>query len=213
MDLNSMTNQPISIVNYGYSNYGSICNMLKRLKISFNIITDASEICLAKKIILPGVGSFDNGVTALKSLSIFDAIKDFAANPENKLLGICLGMQLLGEYSEEGSLAGLNLIPGHCRKFIIPENSRFKVPHMCWNYVIPSDQDNELTANLPSPAKFYFVHSYYFNCSNKEDHLGTTTYISPFASVIGNSNVFGVQFHPEKSHKYGLKLLSNFAGL
>jgi len=201
----------ISIVQYGSANIGSICNMLKKLSIPYQIIDNPTQLTQSNKVILPGVGSFDNGITSLKESGLVEPLRDYVANPDNYLLGICLGMQLLGNASEEGRLPGLGLIPGRCIKFKPSSSSSFKVPHMCWNYINPKDSLHPLLRSLPKPEKFYFVHSYHFICESKNHELASTIYNIPFTSVIGSDNCYGCQFHPEKSHKYGLKLLSNFA--
>lgn len=200
----------ISIVNYGVSNLGSIRNMLKRIGVPTNIVSCKKDIEKAKKIILPGVGAFDHGVSSLKLLDIFDSIK-IAANNDVPILGICLGMQLLGEESEEGHLEGLGLIPGKTIRFKF-NNQNFKVPHMGWNEIKPS-QDSNLLENLDSNSRFYFVHSYHFETKKEINSLAKTDYGIQFNSIIKHKQIYGTQFHPEKSHKFGIQLLKNFSNI
>ena len=200
----------ISIINYGVSNLGSIQNMLKKIGIKAQIVSNKDEIINAKKLILPGVGSFDNGVTSLQKNNLFEAIIT-AANNDIPILGICLGMQLLGNSSEEGSLQGLGLIPGRTIKFSF-RNNDLKIPHMGWNQIDPK-KTNILIKNLDEESRFYFVHSYHFKPENEKYTLATTDYGINFNSIIYNNKIFGTQFHPEKSHKFGLKLLGNFANI
>ena len=200
----------ISIVNYGVSNLGSIVNMLKKIGVSTNIVSSKDDIEKAKKLILPGVGAFDNGVSSLKSLKIFDAIK-IAANKDVPILGICLGMQLLGEESEEGKEEGLGLIPGKTIRFNLNDQN-LKVPHMGWNEIKPSKVSN-LLENLDNNSRFYFVHSYHFETKIETNSLAKTNYGIEFNSIIQHKQVYGTQFHPEKSHKFGIQLLKNFSNI
>jgi glutamine amidotransferase len=197
----------ISIIDYGMGNLGSISNMLKKIGTASKRASNTEEILKAEKIILPGVGSFDNAMEKLITLGFTDALKEKAVS-ETPILGICLGMQLLGSSSEEGDLKGLNLIPGIIRKF--PQIEGLTIPHMGWNNVIIKDKKiyNGLEEN-----KFYFVHSYYFEPENDKHIASTTNYGFDFVSSVKKLNIYGVQFHPEKSHKYGMKLLSNFVML
>jgi imidazole glycerol-phosphate synthase subunit HisH len=197
----------IGILNYGMGNIGSISNMLKKINVPSILVNDPSQIDLADKLILPGVGSFDAGMERLKALGFSVAIKN-KASLGMPILGICLGMQLLATKSEEGTFKGLNLIPGNIRKFKV--TSHRPVPHMGWNSVQIKNHGlfNELDEN-----KYYFVHSYYFHPKDKSHIHGETFYGINFASVVASGNTFGVQFHPEKSHKYGMRLLKNFSSM
>ena len=197
----------ISVVNYGMGNIGSIKNMLKKIGVDSQLIDKPEELDANNSIILPGVGAFDNAMRRLNELGFSSRLQELAAGG-TPLLGICLGMQLLGDASEEGSLDGLKLIPGKSRKFVLEAD--LKIPHMGWNKVINSNSG--LFQDLHE-SKFYFVHSYYF-VPEKEDYiLGETNYGIKFVSSINNSNVYGAQFHPEKSHKYGMQLLKNFCAI
>lgn len=189
-------------------NLGSIQNMLRKIGFQSLITADIDIIEQAEKLILPGVGSFDQAMSNLNHLGLVEIIQKKAADG-TPLLGICLGMQLLANSSEEGKLPGLGLIPGKVIKFkLSPE---LKIPHMGWNLV--NYTTSPLYANFAEleEARFYFVHSYYYVCDDEKDVSGTTHYGSLFTSSVQNHNVFGTQFHPEKSHTFGKLLLKNFA--
>lgn len=208
-----MTGNPtITVIDYGAGNIGSVLNMIKHVGGTAEVARDASGVLDAKKILLPGVGSFDNAVTRLANLGLIDPLKARAA--ENiPFLGICLGMQLLAYRSEEGTLEGLGLIPGQVRRFRFEgEAASLKIPHMGWNRVTPA-VDHPLSAGLRADARFYFVHSYYFECENPDNALLQSFYGAPFTSGVQRGNVMGVQFHPEKSHRYGMQLIKNFVGI
>ncbi len=183
--------------------------MLRKVGASSKVVSTPRELYSARKIILPGVGAFDSGMKALNEHGFSDVLIEHATAGSAHILGVCLGMQMLGLGSEEGKMEGLGLIRGSCRKFPVSSNSRLKVPNMGWNEVSPSsnaalfDQDDEL-------SRFYFVHSYYFECTCSENVAATTEYGITYAAAIQSDNVFGVQFHPEKSHRFGLRLLSRF---
>jgi glutamine amidotransferase len=189
-------------------NLGSISNLLSKIGVKSIITSEIEIVKNSNKIILPGVGSYDNAVKKLSDLDLFNTIIDLAKNENVNILGICLGMQLLGTRSEEGSAYGLNLIPGLVKKF--EANKNIKVPHMGWNQV--TFKQSKLFEGLDE-NRFYFVHSYYFDCMDESNVFGKTKYGDEFTSFICNGNVMGVQFHPEKSHKFGMKLLQNFSKL
>jgi len=197
----------IQIVNYGMGNIGSIVNMLKKIGRHSRIISTPDEIDRGMKLILPGVGSFDNAMRRLNDSGFSSELQEFAAGG-TPLLGICLGMQLLGNSSEEGVMDGLKLIPGYSSKFVKAQG--LKIPHMGWNNVINSN--SSLFQNLQE-NKFYFVHSYHFVPELEEHILGESIYGIKFVSSIRRENIFGAQFHPEKSHKYGMQLLRNFCDI
>lgn len=200
----------ISIIDYGVSNYGAIQNMFRKIGIETEVIDNRTQVLGATKLILPGVGAYDHGMRELRQRSLDSAIIQAATELGTPLLGICLGMQLLGSRSEEGSLAGLGLIPGVCRRFKFDPGSQFKVPQMGWNTVTPIRED-KFMERMNASSRFYFVHSYHFVPDASGDALATTQYGEEFVSVIGRESVFGVQFHPEKSHRFGMELLSSFA--
>lgn len=199
----------ICIVDYGLGNVGSILNMLKRIGYLAEITNDVKKIRGAQKIILPGVGAFDSGIKKLKELGLVDDIKECVLVKKVPILGICLGMQLMAIRSEEGKEDGLSLIDAEVIKFNFKENLALKVPHMGWNSV-EVRKTHPLIEGMEQEMRFYFVHSYYVKCNREEDILTTTKYGISFVSAFANGNILGVQFHPEKSHKFGLQLLKNF---
>lgn len=173
----------------------------------------ADDLLRAEKVLLPGVGSFDNAMSRLHALGLVDALQD-RARVGVPLFGICLGMQLLSDTSEEGQMSGLGLIPGSVRRFSFDATSmgHLKIPHMGWNHVAPT-RSHLLSRGLEEAARFYFVHSYYYDCANPSDVLFKSCYGFDFASGVQRDNVMGVQFHPEKSHRFGMQLLKNFIEL
>lgn len=199
----------IVIVDYGMGNLGSIQNMLKRLGHRAQISGDSKLLSKADKLILPGVGSFDRAMMNIQERDLMDGLNDFK-NSNKAILGICLGMQLLMSKSEEGKEAGLNWIPGTVKKFTPTES--FKVPHMGWNNVRPASP-SELTQRVDENSKYYFVHSYYVEVQDPQYSILKTEYIRSFDSGIQKGNVYGLQFHPEKSHKFGMNILKNFVDL
>lgn len=198
----------ITIVDYGMGNLGSVKNMLKYINVPSETTNNPEKIKSAKKIILPGVGSFDKAMQIINEKGFSKVLNHKALCEKIPILGICLGMQLLTNGSEEGSLPGLGWIPAKTIKF--PKKSGIKVPHMGWNTVIKSNA-SLLTENMPEDTRFYFVHSFYVQVENEENSILKTTYGLKFDSAIQKENIFGAQFHPEKSHKYGMQLLRNFA--
>lgn len=200
----------ITIIDYNMGNVASIENILKRMGTDAKITSDPSDILNAEKIILPGVGSFDYGMRNLNDLGFTEALKERVVNGNTPLLGICLGMQLLTDDSEEGELPGLGFIKAHTIKFNSEYNGeKLIIPHMGWDYIQPMAETG-LFKNSLGNMRFYFVHSYFAKCDSDENVLATTEYGVRFASAIGKDNIMGVQFHPEKSHKYGMQLLKNF---
>lgn len=200
----------ITIVDYGMGNLNSVKNMLKRIGVPARIASDAASIESAEKLILPGVGAFDPAMRKIRDAGLGDPLRAKARAGKTPILGICLGMQLLTEGSDEGTEPGFGWIPGRTRAFRgrIPE--ALKIPHMGWNET-NARRPSPLVAGLETGARFYFVHSYYVDCADPADRVMTTRYGIDFDSVVQRGNVFGAQFHPEKSHRFGMRLLKNFA--
>jgi len=202
----------ITIINYGMGNLGSVQNMFKRIGVPSEISGDPDVIARSTKLLLPGVGAFDAAMQKIGDSGLRAVLDKKVLEEKVPTLGICLGMQLLTNSSEEGVLPGLGWIPAKTLRFKFPPDSKLKIPHMGWNYVF-SKRASPLTHDLPEEPRFYFVHSYYVQCDDEQDVLTTTPYGTDFDSIVQKDNVYGAQFHPEKSHKYGMKLLANFAGI
>jgi imidazole glycerol-phosphate synthase subunit HisH len=201
----------ITIVDYGLGNLGSIKSMLRRLGFAAVITSDAGEISAADKLILPGVGAFDNGMSNIRERGLEGVLRRKALEEGTPILGICLGMQLLADSSEEGREPGLGWIPGRAVRFSFPGGGTgLKVPHMGWN-TVSARRDDPLAAGFLPEMRFYFVHSYHVICDDPEDVLLTTEYGGPVTAATRRGNIMGTQFHPEKSHKFGMIVLKNFA--
>ncbi len=202
----------IAIIDYGVGNLGSIANMLKKVGVKSVITSNSKAIADAEKLILPGVGAFDNGMQNLRACGLADLLDQQVLEARKPILGLCLGMQLFTLKSEEGVEPGLGWLEAATVRFSFngATSSSLKVPHMGWNYIQPERAD-PLLADLPNEPRFYFVHSYHLVCSNTDDVLASTNYGYNFPSMVHKGNIYGAQFHPEKSHKYGLALLKNFA--
>ena len=198
----------VGIINYGLGNLGSIQNMLKVIGEKSVISERIEELDKCDRYILPGVGAFDAGMAKLNESNLVGFIKEKTLVEHKPLLGICLGMQLLGRKSEEGSLPGLELIPFENIRFRL-ENSDLKVPHMGWD-VVDFKQATPLLKDLHGTQRYYFVHSYHALCDKEENVLMTCNYGYEFAAAVVKDNIMGVQFHPEKSHDFGMALLNNF---
>ncbi len=201
---------PITIVDYGIGNVASIANMLAKAGYASVLSADPDQVVAAEKLLLPGVGAFDKAAIRLRETGLRDAVLDGAASG-TPVLGVCLGMQLLMDGSEEGVEEGLGLIPGQVRRFPREVDEQLlRVPHMGWNTVHRTGTRDALES-VATGDRFYFVHSYFADPSDPADALATTTHGVTFASMISRGNVTGVQFHPEKSHRTGMRLLSGFA--
>ena len=201
----------IAIVDYGVGNAGSIRNMLSRLSIPCIITSDVEAICSADRIILPGVGSFDNAMRHLASFELTEPLSRAALIHRKPVLGICLGMQIMTRCSEEGTLPGLGWVLGETRRFRFDgSHQSLRVPHMGWNVAVAS-KSTPLWNGVPNLARFYFVHSYYVCCDSADDVAATTDYGGAFTSAFACRNLYGVQFHPEKSHRFGMALLKSFS--
>ena len=201
----------IAIVNYGSGNIQAIANIYGRLNIPFRIASTPADLDGADRVVLPGVGAFDQAMDELEHSGMRRALDRVVCEEKRPILGICVGMQLLARSSEEGSAAGLGWIDGVVRRF---DPARLEqaalLPHMGWNTVEPVEP-HPLFKDVDLATGYYFLHSYYFECADRRNVLAETGYGGQFASVVHHENVFGVQFHPEKSHHAGIQLLKNFA--
>lgn len=201
----------ITIVDYGVGNLASIQNMLARANVDSRICSSEFEIRSASKLILPGVGAFDTCVIKLHESGLLDTLNTKVLHERIPVMGVCVGHQLLFETSEEGKMPGLGWLKGKVVKFAgLEKPVKLKVPHMGWTEVVPAKQSRILT-DLQEAVRFYFVHSYFALPDDPADVLMHATYGVPFTAAVEKGNILGVQFHPEKSHRYGLKLLANFA--
>lgn len=202
-------NRKVGVVDYGLGNIGSIHNMLRQIGVETYTVTNTKELKNVSKIILPGVGHFDTAMKKLNQTGMADAIKDIFCQG-TPILGICLGMQLMCKASEEGVMEGLGLLDANVKKLRITDDSDLIVPHMGWNNVSLMRNGTILGELNDGIKRYYFVHSYCVVCNKDEDIIGKTQYGIDFVSAFQHKNILGVQFHPEKSHKYGMNLLNNF---
>jgi glutamine amidotransferase len=200
----------VCIIDYKLGNVGSLVNMFKHINQKVVVSSEESVIKNAEFLILPGVGTFDMGVTNLHSTGLFEILTNEVKIKKKPILGICLGAQLMLNYSEEGVSKGLGWIDGNVKKFDT-NNGVLKTPHMGWNDIIDYKENEVLFRNMPDKSpRFYFAHSYYFNLMNQNQIGSYTTYGNKFQSSFISENIYGVQFHPEKSHLFGMQLLKNF---
>ena len=201
----------IGIVDYGMGNLGSVANMLKKIGVEAGIINRPVEVVAYDKLILPGVGSFDKAMQRINSSGLRDALDHAVQIQKKRILGICLGMQLLTRGSEEGSESGLGWIDAETIK--LPSNLDLIIPHMGWNQVFASQYLGKLNRNVSEESLFYFVHSYYVKTDRPETVSLTCNYGITFAAALESKNIFGAQFHPEKSHRFGMHFFKNFSEL
>ena len=202
----------IAVLDYGMGNSASIFNMIRKAGGEARICTSPESLESASAILLPGVGAFDNGITKLKESGFLAVLENKVLNEKKPFLGICLGMQLLFEKSEEGNLPGLGWLKGKVTKFdfsSLDSPKPLKVPHMGWNLVRPHNY-HDLYAGLENEARFYFVHSFHVNCDNQSDIIATANYGYEFTCSVRHDNIWGAQFHPEKSHRFGIQFFKNF---
>lgn len=200
----------IVIVDYGSGNIGSIRNMFKKVGIKDSLFSSTPEdILAANKLILPGVGSFDNGMKNLQEKGLIEILNKKVIEQKTPILGICLGMQLLTKSSEEGTEKGLGWIDAKTVKFQFKPEQKLKIPHMGWNYVTVKKENSLI--DVEGKKRFYFVHSYYVQCTDPKDVLAQANYHFDFTCMLQKDQIWGAQFHPEKSHKFGMKLFENFA--
>jgi imidazole glycerol-phosphate synthase subunit HisH len=203
----------MTIVDYGLGNVLAFANIYKRLNIDATIARSPSELRSASKIILPGVGAYDHAMERLEQSTMRPVLSELVQERRVPVLGICIGMQMLGRCSEEGTLPGLGWLDGEVKGFKSQAGFDLPVPHIGWNDVEAVPGGNGLFTQLESGAKFYFLHSFYFDCDASVDVAAMSTYGVRFTCAVHRNNVYGVQFHPEKSHQYGTQLLRNFAAL
>ena len=200
----------IVIIDYKTANLGSIINLFKRIGVAARVAETPKDIHGATHILLPGISHFDTCARNLRQLGFAQALETMVQEKQVPLLGICVGAQLLTRGSEEGTESGLGWIDAVTRRFPISDRPNYKVPHMGWNFAVPPRQ-HPLFAGFETPPRFYFVHSYFMQCDRSESVMSLTTHGLEFASGIVKGNIAGVQFHPEKSHRFGMQLLKNFA--
>ena len=201
----------ITLVDYGLGNIHAFANIYKNLGIACSIARDAEELSRASRLVLPGVGAFDWAMQRLETSGLRPVLDDLVLNQHLPVLGICVGMQMMANCSEEGSLPGLGWIPGEVKRFDESLlSSKTSLPHMGWNDIAP--KEHPLFANISDP-RFYFLHSYFFQPCSTSLVLAEAEYGENFAAAVCREHVIGVQFHPEKSHHWGIQLLQNFAEL
>lgn len=204
--------EKVAIIDYEMGNVFSVEKMIRRLGYQVVVTSEKNVIESSDKLILPGVGHFGKAMDKLGELKLLDVLHDCAHVSKKPVLGICLGMQLLAQKSEEGNMPGLGWLNGEIVKFNISDKSRYKVPHTGWNSV-QFKKESRLMKHINTDAEFYFVHSFYFTNGSAQDILTETVYEDRFVSSVEKDNIFGVQFHPEKSHDAGMQLIKNFIDL
>lgn len=203
----------ITLIDYGSGNIHAIANIYKQLNIPYRLSNDPEELLHSQKLILPGVGDFDETMIMFEKNGLKAALNEAVIAKKIPILGVCVGMQIMGNFSDEGTKEGFGWISGDVRK-LRPELlvSKPHLPHLGWNSIEPN-LENPLFKNINSEKGFYFLHSYYFDCENQENICAKTLYGMEFASAINHENVYGVQFHPEKSHQNGINIFQNFYDL
>ena len=203
----------ITIIDYGLGNVLAFVNVYKRLHTPASVARTPDDLRDATKLILPGVGAFDHAMELLHRPGMRESLDEMVLARTVPVLGVCVGMQILASSSEEGQAGGLGWVPGDVRKFdVTAMQPRMRLPHMGWNDVKPV-APSPLFAGLEQDARFYFLHSYYFHCESAESRLAESEYGITFTCAVHRRNIYGVQFHPEKSHHFGTRLLQNFAEL
>lgn len=202
----------IAIIDYGLGNIRAFANIYASLDIPFVLATEPRQLRDASHLILPGVGAFDQAMLRLQGSGMQDELNELVVHKRRPVLGVCVGMQMLAASSEEGAQPGLGWIEAESVKFDASASPSLRVPHMGWNDVRPTRADG-LFREFDEQPVFYFLHSYFVRCRVPADVLAATTYGAEFACAVNRENIYGVQFHPEKSHRHGIQLLKNFASL
>lgn len=203
----------IGIINYGSGNIFAIANLYKRLDIPFILTDNHEELRKVDKLILPGVGAFDETMQMFNKSGLKSLLDELVLVEKKPILGVCVGMQIMGNYSDEGLLEGFGWIKGNIKKIDTTLlNHKPHIPHMGWNEIRPT-KSSPIFTDIDMARGFYFLHSYYFACESQENSLATSYYGKDFSCVVNNENVYGVQFHPEKSHSNGIQIFKNFANL
>ncbi len=199
----------VVIVDYKMGNIHSVARKLRLLGVEFEISDNPETILKAEKLILPGVGHFGKAMNQLKESKLIDVLNEVVIHKKIPILGICLGMQLMANSSEEGNSEGLGWIDATVKEFSVNDKLRYKIPHTGWNNIFIK-KESAINKYLPENPEFYFVHSFHFVPNDKNDVLHTTFYESEFVSAVQKNNIVGVQYHPEKSHEVGIQLIKNF---
>lgn len=202
----------IAIIDYGVGNIKAFSNIYKNLNIQHKIVKNINDFHNVSKLILPGVGSFDHAMISLKNSGMKEKLDELVLEKEMPVIGICVGMQMLAKSSEEGILEGLGWIDGVVKKFDKSKIKNGPLPHMGWN-TLNIKKYNNIFENLEDNPRYYFLHSYYFECVNKNDVIATANYGEEFDCMVNHKNIYGIQCHPEKSHHNGIQLLKNFGEL
>lgn len=202
----------IGIIDYGVGNLKAFSNILNQLAISHEIVSDRERLKHSNKIILPGVGAFDSVIEKLEKSPLFHELEELVLVKKIPILGVCVGMQILANSSEEGVRSGLGWIDSVVKKFQFPITDKFTVPQIGWNNIL-IQKENPLLKDLEPNPHFYFLHSYYIDCKNESDVLARADYGGLFTCAVNRENIFGTQFHPEKSHHNGVNLIKNFTEL
>jgi glutamine amidotransferase len=202
----------IVILDYHMGNHHSVKRKLDKLGIESVVSSDPADLDKAEKIIMPGVGHFGKAMEKLKELRLIEPLNKAVLNDKKPILGICLGMQLMAKSSEEvneGTNDGLGWIDGQVKRFVVKDRLHYKVPHMGWN-TLQASKESSILAGIEPEDEFYFVHSYYMQLNDPSQELTSTVFEEPFTSAVQKENIYGMQFHPEKSHDPGMRLLKNF---
>ena len=199
----------VAVIDYGMGNIGSICKMLRLVGAEPMVSSDPDQLKQANKLVLPGVGHFDRAMANLESTGLAESLRELVQDRGMPILGICLGMQLFCQSSEEGSKPGLGYLNAHVRRFTFPPESQIKVPHMGWRG-IGIARPSEMLKGFEEPPRFYFAHSYFIECFLAEDIVAQAEYGRQFVAAFVRGAVWGVQFHPEKSHRFGVRIFENF---